>query len=598
MLATLLSFSVAVLPQNGEADAPAGLSVVVVDVGQGDGVVIRAPDGTIHCFDGGPNGQGSAAMSPVISALQPTGYGFTFLSHFHNDHQGGLDEVLNTRPFVFAYDRGDLRRTNNSSDMTNYLSAAGSRRRTIVVGAVYQLGGGATATCIAKDGHVVGGAFVDPIPSAQEENSRSMVLRIDYGDFSMWLGGDLTGGSNGTSDVESPATLACGDVDVYKLNHHGSNTSTGTNLITRLDPELAIVSCGTGNSYGHPTITITNRLNQALASRAMLSTTRGSSSTIGFAVTGDVRIDTDGARYRATAENGDFLDFYCDEATVPQLTAGDIEISEFMSNPSVVGDTNGEYVEVVNIGSKPVNLAGLQIADNSSNITIASNYMLVPGRPMVFQRDGAPTRNGMQPMGHTVPYNTMSLGNSGDSITLRHNGQVIDSMSYTTAWPGSSGIADVRRDLDGSHAASNYAAAPATFGAGDRGSPGRMNAVDTTVHPVQIGVVGDASGFTLHGAALDHGQFWNIFGVAYGSSPGVSLLGVTIPLNLDPLLQLLLAFPGAFGPLPAEGYRSLRIDLPTPNPLSNVQLYAASVVIDLNTLTIPALSPALPFILP
>lgn len=600
LVAAIVSFGLQLAAQNGEADAPTGLTVVLVDVGQGDGVVIRAPDGTIHCYDGGPNNQGILSMLPVVNQLQPTGYGFTFLSHFHTDHMGGLDELLNARPFLFAYDRGDLRRNNGSSQMPDYLNAAGARRRTVQVGQVFQLGGGATATCIARDGHVLGGAFIDPIPSSQEENSRSVVLRLDYGDFSMWLGGDLTGGGNSTVDVESAAALACGDVDVYKLNHHGSNTSTNTNLVTRLDPELALVSCGTGNPYGHPTINVTNRIVQAAAARAMLSTTRGSSNTIGFGVTGNVRIDTDGRRYRATAENGDFLDFYCDEVSVPQLGAGDVRISELHRDPSVVPDTNGEYVEVVNVGPQPVGLAGLRIQDNSSTITIASNFMLVPGRPMVFQRDGAPARNGQQPLGMTVPYNTMSLGNGGETVTLRQGSTFLDSISYTSGFPGGSGVATERRNLFASAVSSNCAAAPLPFGIGDRGSPGAMNPTDTTAHPVQVGVSTDGGGITVHGTALDHGggALWSIIGVAYGSTPGFPFLNQTIPLNLDPFLQLWLGLPGSFQAMPAAGYRSLRLDLPTPNVFSGATLFAAHVILDLNTFTIPALSPAIAFQMP
>ncbi len=176
MLAVALSLLCCVSPQGGEADRPVGLTVVVVDVGQGDGIVVRAPDGRMHVVDGGPPGQGTASVLPVLDALQPTAYGFTFLSHFHDDHQGGLDEVL-ARAFQFAYDRGDLRRTNTSGPTNDYLTAAGARRRTVAAGSVYQLGGGATLRCIAVNGNVQGGTFVDPVPSAQEENSRSIALR-------------------------------------------------------------------------------------------------------------------------------------------------------------------------------------------------------------------------------------------------------------------------------------------------------------------------------------------------------------------------------------------------------------------------------------
>ncbi len=600
MVATFLfAAALALCPQGGEGSPPAGLTVVLVDVGQGDGIVVRAPDGQVHVVDAGPNGQGTAAVLPVVAALQPTGYGFTFLSHFHDDHQGGLDEVLLAHPWALAYDRGDVRRTNTSPATNGYLAAAGARRRTATPGLLLQLGGGATLRCIAANGAVLGGAFVDPVPSAQEENSRSLVLRLDYGGFSMWLGGDLTGGGNSTVDVEGPAALACGDVDVYKLNHHGSNTSTSTNLVARLSPELAVVSCGLGNSYGHPTSTVVNRLNQAAAARALLSTTSGSAQTIGFGVVGTLRIDTDGRRYRATAWNGDWLDFYCDEVAPTALQPGDLRISEVHRDPAAVDDGSGEYVEVVNVSARPVALAGLRIADNSATITLASNLLLVPGRPLVVQVDGAPARNGGLPLGLPLPFNTLALGNGGDTVSLQRGSVAIDQLTYTTALPGGAGVASERRDLRGAQANANYAAAVATYGAGDRGSPGRRNDAETGQHPVLVAAATDAGGLTLHATALSSGNalgtHWSALGIAYAAAPGFPVFGATVPLAYDGLLQTFLGLPGAVAPLPAGGYRSLRVPLPSPNALSGVPLFAAHVVLDLGSLTVRGVSYAEPF---
>lgn len=592
MLATFLSALLFVLPQGGEQDPPVGLTVVMVDVGQGDGLVIRAPNGQVHVVDGGPNGRGTAAMLPAIDALQPVGYGLAFLSHFHDDHQGGLDEVL-ARPFQLVYDRGDLRRTNTSSDTSNYLAAAGARRRTVSVGAVYQLGGGATLRCIAANGEVVGLGLRDPTTSAQEENSRSVVLRLDYGQFSMWLGGDLTGGGSSTTDVESDAALACGDVDVYKLNHHGSNTSTNTNLVSRLSPELAIVSAGVGNSYGHPTTTIVNRLNQAAAARALLCTTTGAANVIGFAALGNIRIDTDGRRYRVLARNGDQLDFYVDEVAPSPLLAGSVRISEVHRSPARVPDTNGEYVEVVNTGARPLALQGLRLASNSGTITLASNYMLVPGRPLLFQVDGVASRNGGQPLGVPLPFGTIALGNTSDTVTLSRPGVVVDQWAYGGAVPGGVGVAAERVDLLGPNNNSNYRAAVTPFGAGDLGSPGRRNANDATVHPTLVDAAAAPGEIVLRGAALGSQDQWSAFGLAYAPSPGFPLLNATVPLQYDGLLQAFLGFAGAVAPLPAGGFRSLRIPLPTPNPLPGVPLYTAHLTIDLNAGLVTGVS--LPF---
>jgi beta-lactamase superfamily II metal-dependent hydrolase len=597
LAALLLGFVATVLPQGGEADAPVGLTVVMVDVGQGDGLVVKAPNGTVHVIDAGPGGEGTLSMLPAISALLPSSYGFTFLSHFHEDHSGGLDEVLSALPFTTAYDRGDVNRA-TSSATTSYLNAAGARRTLITVGAVYQLGGGATMTCIAANGFVAGGAFVEPTGTSQEENSRSIALRLDYGMFSMWFGGDLTG-TSATADVESPASLACGDVDVYKCNHHGSTTSTNLNLVARLQPELAIVSCGFQNTYGHPNAAVVNRLNQAAAARLLLSTTAGDispSPVIGFGVTGNCRIDTDGRRYRATAQNGSFLDFYCDEVVLPTLAAGSVKISEIHRNPSFVPDTNGEYVEVQNIGSRPVSLRGLRLADNGGTVTIASNFALLPGRPMLFQVDGAPSRNGDLPLGMALPFSSISLADTTDSVTLSQNAVTVDSVAYTTGFPGGSGVAAERRDLYGSTAAGNFAAATVAFGDGDLGSPGRRNDGDTTLYPVQVDETFADGVMTLHATALGHGGVISILGLAQGDAPGFPFLNAQIPLNFDGLFQGAIGSSGAIAFLPAQGYRSWSIPVGPPYPA--YPLFTAHVLLDLSFTSVPGVSPSLSFVLP
>ncbi|MBL8754934.1 MAG: lamin tail domain-containing protein [Planctomycetes bacterium] len=598
MLVTLgaaVAAAVLAVPQNGQADPPTGLTVVMVAVGQGDGLVVQAPNGTVHVIDAGPSGQGTAAMLPTIATLAPTGYGYTFNSHFHIDHLGGLDEVLNAHPFTTALDRGDVNRPSNN-DVNNYLAAAGARRQTIVVGGVYSLGGGAIVRCISANGVVTGGTTVPVVGTGQEENSRSVALRLEYGLFSMWFGGDLTGGGT-TADVETAASLACGNVDVYKCNHHGSNTSTNLNLIANLQPELAVVSCGVGNSFGHPTTGTVNRINQAVASRILLSTTTGSASTIGFGVVGTLRITTDGQRYRATAQNGSFLDFYCDEVPTPSLAAGDLRISEVHRNPSIVPDTNGEYVEVVNVGAKPVGLAGLSLADGGGSVTIASNFMAVPGRPILFQVDGAGSRNGGQPLGVPLPFNSLALGDTADNVTLTDGATVVDTVTWSTGFAGGSGVAAERRDLFATTASTNWSAATMAFGSGDLGSPGRTNDVDTTAHGVQVGVSLATDRFTVHGTAFDLPGMFSVLLLAQSPTPTFPFANATIPLAFDSLLQASLSAPGFVAFVPTAGYRSVDVSLPQPNPLSGTTLHAAHVTLDF-ALAVPGLSPSIAFVLP
>ncbi len=578
MLATWMTLALLAAPQDGP---PVGLTVVVADVGQGDCVVVRAPDGTVHCLDAGKNGQGSATVVPLIQSLQPSGYGYTVCSHYHSDHLGGLDTVLSTLPFQVALDRGNVN-TPTTISFNDYVAAAGARRQPVVDGNTYALGGGATMTCVAANGQIAGGGFVNPA-QAQQENARSVVVRIDYGDFSMWIGGDVTGGGNSTADVEGPAAVACGDIDVYKLNHHGSNTSTSPGLLSALSPELCVVSCGDGNGYGHPTATVTNRINQGLAARALLSTTKGSANVIGFGVVGDLRIDTDGFRYRATAENGDVLDFFCDEVAPTSLQPGDLRISEVHRDPAAVPDTNGEYVEVVNVSGAPVALQGLRLSDNAGTVTLASNYRLAPGGALLFQSDGASTRNGGQPLGVALPFGVIALANTTDSVTLADGVVVVDSLSYSAGFPGGSGAAAERVDLLAPHGGAgawNYADANTPFGAGDQGTPGAANAADVTDHEVLVGVTTRPDRITLHATALDEGLQFSVLALSQGASPGFSFGGAQIPLNADALFQATLGAGDLIALQPVSGYRSADVMLPPPNPVAGVQLVAAHIVLD------------------
>ncbi len=598
MLGLALALAVVPIPQGTMADAPVGLTIVMVDVGQGEGFVVRAPDGQIHVMDAGHDGMGTLFMLPVINGLQPASYGFTVLSHFHADHVGGLDELLLARPFQVALDRGDANRGTTPTN-TAYLAAAAARRQLVTVGATYQLGGGATMTCICANANVMGGVSVNPA-LAEEENARSLVMRIDYGDFSMWIGGDLTGGGSATADVESPAAAVCGDVDVYVLNHHGSNTSTNANLMQSLQPELALVSCGTGNGYGQPSTPVTNRINKALAARALLSTTKGSSTAIGFGVTGNLRLDTDGYRYRATAQSGDFLDFYCDEVVPEPLAVGDIRISELHRDPSAIADTNGEYVEVINIGAKPIALAGLSLSNNGGSIVLASNYMLVPGRPMVFQVDGVSDRNGGLPLGVPLPSNSLLWHNTLDSVLVQQAGTTIDSLAYVVGFPGGSGVSAERRDLLAPHNPGqwNYAPAVTLLGSGEMGTPGTENAADNTTHSVQVGVTVRSDRVTLHATALDHGGgFLSVLGVSLTANNGFAFGGAQIPLDADPMLALSLGVAGFLTVMPGDGYRSVDLLVPPSSPASGLQLFVAHIVLD-PTLLVAGVSPAVGFIVP
>ena len=594
-LSLLLSTSVVAtsVVATGDQDQPKGLTIIVVDVGQGGAVVIRSPDGTVHVYDGGIDGQGSAAVVPVVRSLSAQRYGCTFLSHYDPDHVGGRDEVLKAFPFSMSYDRGDTRRSNNKF-VTSYLNAAGSNRRLPSPGQVIDLGGGATATVIAVNGQIKGGQKVPVSGQYQEENARSLALRIDYGQFSMWLGGDLTGGGRNTPDVESPAAVACGDVDVYQVDHHGSVTSTNATLVQKLSPELAVASMGENSAFGHPHKETINILNSRAASRVVLSTALGSR-WLGYSSGGNVAIHTDGNRYRAVVENGDFLDFFVDEVRHRAPDVGDLRISEVHRDPLRVGDTVGEYIEIINVGVSPVSLDGLRLADSGGSFVIAGGA-LWPGRCLIFCPSGQSTENGGLPLAHVWPYQAIGLSNS-ETIVLSHGSRIIDRLSYTSGFAGGSGVAAERLDLLASTTPAGFGAARWTYGAGDRGTPGKRNSIDQGGYPARAAVEVAPGRLVLRSAALSHGRFLNVIGLSFGRSPGFSFLGRTIPLNPDPLFSVALQLPGFIDALPAQGYRSLDLPLPLPNKARGLRGFCASIILDIRPPgSVPTLSAAEPFV--
>jgi beta-lactamase superfamily II metal-dependent hydrolase len=238
------------------------LRIYFVDIGQGHAALIVSPTGKTLLVDGGPDGAGTSAILPLMQSLGLAALDVIVATHYDADHIGGLDEVAAAFPPGIAYDSGDLTVTNGSF-IIQYLNTIRPVRARIRPGTVIDLGGGAFATCITVNGDLISGGRVGIFGRNDQydqlNNSASISLLIQYGDFDLFISGDLTGGGNNTTDVESTVAQFVGDVDVLQLNHHGSATSSNATFLTALKAEVGIVQAGRNNSFGHPTIEVTDR---------------------------------------------------------------------------------------------------------------------------------------------------------------------------------------------------------------------------------------------------------------------------------------------------------------------------------------------------
>lgn len=221
--------------------------LTTIDIGQGDAIAVVAPSGCAALLDGGGAGSGPE-IKAYLSSIGVTGLDFAIVSHYHADHIGGIDEVeLGTGaiPIGVVYDRGG---SYSSATYTEYATQFAGRRSTVVVGQTISLCGEVTFRVEAANANGTG---------STDENARSVAVRVSWQGVDALVGGDLTGGS---PDIESLIAPSVGELEIYKIHHHGSRTSSNQTFLDATRPTVALVSASWNNSYGHPHVETVQRL--------------------------------------------------------------------------------------------------------------------------------------------------------------------------------------------------------------------------------------------------------------------------------------------------------------------------------------------------
>jgi beta-lactamase superfamily II metal-dependent hydrolase len=250
-----LSLVVLLSPSISAADSGGQLRIVHLDAGQGDAAVLISPEGQVAMFDDGGASYPTFPCSEILAQLNSLGIthvDYHFTSHYHGDHIGCFAAIDNVVHFSQGWDRGG---SYGSSAYTAYASQLGSRRRTLTKGKMFTLDSlsthPVTITCI--DFNATG--------NDDYENSKSVVLRVNFGSFSEVLGGDLTGVTGtGRYDRETAFGPEVDTVMVYKVHHHSSRYSSNDAWLNAIAPKAAIISLGDDNPYGFATSDVLTRL--------------------------------------------------------------------------------------------------------------------------------------------------------------------------------------------------------------------------------------------------------------------------------------------------------------------------------------------------
>jgi competence protein ComEC len=218
----------------------AELSVVFLDVGQGDSILIHAPNGQVMLIDGGRSSDlADQVILPQIKAWGASQVDVLVVTHPDADHISGLVGVLENFPVNLAALTGQVHTTQIYERLLTDIRDKGVKGLQVRTGTAIPFDPALKLEVLSPDEAAV---------QSDDTNNASIVIKLTYGQTSFLF----------TGDAEMPANRVIlqrgADVraTVLKLGHHGSRTGTDESWLRAVQPQLGIISVGAGNSYGHP----------------------------------------------------------------------------------------------------------------------------------------------------------------------------------------------------------------------------------------------------------------------------------------------------------------------------------------------------------
>lgn len=223
-----------------QANGASDLTLHFLDVGQGDGAVVRTPNGHWIVIDAGPrSAHGDAGRRVVVPFLLRHGVrslSAVVVSHAHADHIGGVEAVLDRFPTGEVLEPGEAVADPLYHEFLDAIAAAAVPWHAGRPGEHFELDG-VRFTLLHPDVTWPGWG--------EDLNEDSLVLLVEYGTFRALFSGDIG------FPVEAYLRGRIGPIDLLKVGHHGSRGSTGDAWLNELQPRAAIISVG-DNNYGHP----------------------------------------------------------------------------------------------------------------------------------------------------------------------------------------------------------------------------------------------------------------------------------------------------------------------------------------------------------
>jgi len=216
--------------------------VYFLNVGQGDAAIIKTPHNKYIMVDSGPN-DAQNKLQRYLRILKVKEIEMLIATHPHEDHIGNMDFVIYNYKINHFY---TVNKTTNTQNYENMLMAL--KRKNIKINLITK-----------KESYVIDGVeilFLSPAKKYDEINNMSIVLKVNYKNYSLLLMADAM------HEVEEYLIEQKEDLkaDILKIAHHGSQSSSSSNFLKMVLPKYAVISAGYDNPYGHPHTEVLNRL--------------------------------------------------------------------------------------------------------------------------------------------------------------------------------------------------------------------------------------------------------------------------------------------------------------------------------------------------
>ena len=218
--------------QQVEFVAQEDLLIDFIDVGQADSILIRNQD-EVMLIDAGTNEAGETVVN-YLEKLGITKINYLIGTHPHEDHIGGLDDVIN------RFDIGQIympKIETTTKTFEDVLEAIENKNLTVTA---------PNKGDKIEIGQAVGEFMTEPILDEDNLNVSSLVIRLEFGNNSFLFMGDA-------EEEENEETINWPKTDVLKVGHHGSNTSSSESFLEQVQPQYGVIMVGKDNSYGLPT---------------------------------------------------------------------------------------------------------------------------------------------------------------------------------------------------------------------------------------------------------------------------------------------------------------------------------------------------------